>query len=366
MQRHVVLLALSLISSLADPRNACQHASTRQRLNAMDAAAIPQAVRRDPPSEIFRSVDLTSQQMAAIDAGRPVAKVLSWGAPSEFFLFGAVHVDAALDGYLTMARNVERLKSTKGYLGAGELSDRATVADLSALTMDADDVKALRNCRVGSCDVQLPVASIAAFRDAAASANTAEPVNLLARSTILELVQAYRQRGNPGLGEYRDKADPVRIGEQFAAMIEHASPFTSLLPDLRRYLLEYPAATLPGADSFFYWEKVAFGLKPTTRVNHAVIYHEQLTNRASGAVAIKQLYASHYFHTALDISVCIADGAAQDARGFYLITLKSSEQDGLTGVKGSVLRNRVVDKTRTSLESALASIKRTLEQPAQR
>jgi hypothetical protein len=50
MQR-LVLLALSLISSLADPRVTCQHASTRQRLNAMDAAATPQAVRRDPPSE---------------------------------------------------------------------------------------------------------------------------------------------------------------------------------------------------------------------------------------------------------------------------------------------------------------------------
>jgi hypothetical protein len=33
-----------------------------------------------------------------------------------------------------------------------------------------------------------------------------------------------------------------------------------------------PTADLPGADSFYYWEKVTFGLKPTIRVNHAVIY----------------------------------------------------------------------------------------------
>ena len=32
---------------------------------------------------------------------------------------------------------------------------------------------------------------------------------------------------------------------------------------------------------------------------------------------------------------------------FYLITLKSSEQDGLTGMKGSMLRRVAVDKTRS-------------------
>ena len=36
----------------------------------------------------------------------------------------------------------------------------------------------------------------------------------------------------------------------------------------------------------------------------------------------------------------------------------------MTGVKGSILRKVVVDKTRSSLESALASIKRSVEQSA--
>jgi hypothetical protein len=109
---------------------------------------------------------------------------------------------------------------------------------------------------------------------------------------------------------------------------------------------------------------VAFGLKPTIRVNHAVVYSARAENRGVDAVAIKQLYASHYFHTALDVSVCVGDTARPESHGFYLLTLKGSEQEGLTGVKGSVLRKVVVDKTRSSLESALASIKRTVEQSA--
>lgn len=78
------------------------------------------------------------------------------------------------------------------------------------------------------------------------------------------------------------------------------------------------------------------------------------------------LYATHYFHTALDLSVCVDDGAGASSRGFYLLTLKGSQQEGLTGVKGSILRKVVVDRTRSSLEGALASIKRTVEESAPR
>jgi len=66
------------------------------------------------------------------------------------------------------------------------------------------------------------------------------------------------------------------------------------------------------------------------------------------------------------VSVCVDDGAPAAPRGFYLLTIKGSEQEGLTGVKGSVLRKVVVDRTRSSLESALASIKRSVEQSAPR
>jgi hypothetical protein len=51
-------------------------------------------------------------------------------------------------------------------------------------------------------------------------------------------------------------------------MMGRAAALPDVLPELRRYLLEYPDAALAGADSFFYWEKVSFGLKPTIRVNH--------------------------------------------------------------------------------------------------
>lgn len=318
-----------------------------------------------PPADLFATLGLTPQEIAAIDAGRPVAKVLSWGTPSEVYVFGAVHVDAPLDVYIKTVRDVARLSDAPGYLGAGELHDDSAPADLAAVVLDPDDVKALKECREGSCDVQLPVVAIDAFRDRIdwSRSDVDAQVNRLAKPMLLRLLEAYRRGGNRALGEYRDKKSPARIADQFETMLQRATVLPDVLPELRQYLLDYPSAPLPGADSYFYWEKVDFGLKPTIRLNHAVIYRGRTQGRDFATVAIKQLYATHYFHTALDVSACVTDGTT-GRPGFYLLTLKGSQQDGLTGVKGSLLRKVVVGKTRDSLERALGAIKRAVEHPA--
>jgi len=337
----MLLVAVSLVSTAADTR---------------------------VPLKVFTDLGLTAKQTAAIEAGQPVAKVIAWGESSEIYVFGAVHIDGSPEAFLQAARDVGRLSGKPGYQGAGELRENATVADLGGLALDPDDVKALEDCRAGSCDVQLPTTAIQAFRDGVnwSRPDAAEQVNALARPMVLQLLKAYRSGGNKALGEYRDKQHPARIADQFKTMIGRASALPDVIPGLRRYLLEYPNAELADADSFFYWEKVSFGMKPTIRVNHGVIHRGRTQGRDFGVVAIKQLYASHYFHTALDMSVCVDDGGATTAHGFYLLTLKGSEQDGLTGIKGSIVRKMVVDKTRSSLETALASIKSSVEQSAVR
>jgi hypothetical protein len=344
LRRHALLLAFSLMP-----------------------LALPHAGQR-VPLKVFTDVGMTPRQVADVDAGRPVAKVLPWGNASEIYVFGAVHVAGSFTTFLEAARDVRRLRSAPGYLEIDEIRDDATVANLSALALEPDDVKALKNCRESSCDVQLPGSGIQRFRDAVnwSQPDAAQQANALARSSVLRLLQAYRQGGNRALGEYRDKESPALIAHQFETMISRASALPEVLPDLRLYLLEFPIARLTGADSFFYWEKVAFGLKPTIRVNHGVIYRGTSQGRSFGVVALKQLYATHYFHTALDLSVCIDDGATAARRGFYLLTLKGSAQEGLTGFKGSILRKVVVDKTRASVESSLGSIKRAVEQSAPR
>jgi len=179
----------------------------------------------------------------------------------------------------------------------------------------------------------------------------------------LQAILNYEQGGNAALGTYRDKNHPAVVAETFASLVNRSKALPVYLPELREYLLNYPKADSSGIESQFYWEKVNFGLKPTLRMVHAIIYQGKSPQQPAYAVAVKQLYASHYFESALDLTVCVKDSQHPDHPGFYLITLKGSQQAGLTGLKGGIVRKVAVGKTRSSLEKALASIKQKLESP---
>jgi hypothetical protein len=186
----------------------------------------------------------------------------------------------------------------------------------------------------------------------------AAQANRLAQQLALRLVLEYQRGGNPALGTYRDKDTPSPVADTFASLLGGMKGLPVYLPELEHYLLDYPHAAADGITSEFYWEKVQFGLKPTLRIVQAILFRGTAAGRPAYAVAVKQLYASHYFDTALDLTVCVK-GATND--GFYLITIKGSRQAGLTGLKGSIVRKIAVDKTRSSLQRALAAYKQTLE-----
>jgi hypothetical protein len=117
-------------------------------------------------------------------------------------------------------------------------------------------------------------------------------------------------------------------------------------------------------DDTFYWAKVKFGLKPTLRIVHVLTLHKGINGGLAYAIAEKQLYASHYFQTALDLTFCIPD-ANLNKDGFYLIKIMGSEQAGLTGLKGSIIRKVAVDRSASSLQQSLATIKSALESGGQ-
>jgi hypothetical protein len=177
---------------------------------------------------------------------------------------------------------------------------------------------------------------------------------------VLESLKRYQQGGNAGLGIYRDKNDPAAVGHAFQSLVSRENAMPVYLPELHDYLLNYPKAKGEHIQSEFYWEKVNFGLKPTIRLLQAVLYRGADSGGPEYALAVKQLYASHYFHTALDLTICIRDDDDKQP-GMFLVTLKGSEQAGLTGLKGGIVRKVAVDKTRSSLEHALASMKVALE-----
>jgi hypothetical protein len=192
--------------------------------------------------------------------------------------------------------------------------------------------------------------------------NVGAQVNMRIRRMALEVLRRYQEDGNSVLGSYRDTDRPFDVDAQLQSLLGRSTALPVYLPELSRYLLDYPNATLANVESLFYWERVSFGLKPTLRLNHAIAYRSAGPKGAAQVVAVKQLYASHYFQLALDLTACVTEKGNAGRAGFYLISLRGSTQQGFTGFKGSLLRRIVVGRTRAAQELVLVTIKRTLEE----
>jgi hypothetical protein len=300
-----------------------------------------------------------------IDRGKAVAKVLPSKTPAEIFIFGAVYVNAAPEEYVKLAFDMNRLRRLPSYLGIGRFSNPPKLSDLEGFILEPDDIKNLKYCRPGRCGVQLPAEGMQELQEAVnwSGTHVATQVNKGARKMALEVLRRYQEGGNSALGIYRDKAHPFHVAGQFQSLLSRSEGLHVYLPELNRYLLDYPNAVLANVESLFYWERINFGLKPTLRVNHATAYRWTGPGGATRVVAVKQLYASHYFQVALDLTACLPDSSGISYPGFYLISLKASRQEGLTGLKGSLLRRVVVGKARSAQENALISIKEALEEP---
>jgi hypothetical protein len=315
------------------------------------------------PASFFREyVGLNDQQIATIQSGKALARVLESRTPDEVFVFGAVYVESTPEKYVKLASNIDSLRKLPNYLAIQEFSDPPQLSDLHGFTLNEQDIQELKKCKPGHCEVQLPSEAMEAFQQSVdwSSPDAAEKVNRLAKKMTLEAITRYQQGGNAALGTYRDKAHPTVVADTFRSLLSRSKALPVYLPELDHYLLDYPNAPSEHIESKFYWERVNFGLKPTLRVVQAIVYRDASIAGPAYAIAIKQLYASHYFETALDLTFCVP--ATENRRpGFYLITVKGSQQAGLTGLKGGFVRKVAVDKTRSSLERALATIKQKLE-----
>src|SRR5271165_5129860 len=256
-----------------------------------------------------KSVGLNEDQIAAIRNGQAVAKAVPSRTPAEIFLFGAVYIHAAPEAYVLVAHDFDRLRKLPSYLDLGVFSSPPQLSDLKDFSFDRDDIKALERCKPGNCLIQGPASSMEEFHRSIdwSASNVNVQVNELLRKTALQFLLAYQRDGNQVFGVYTDKHNPVEVAQQFSYMVSYYKALPEHLPEFYQYLLSYPNAKPANIEDTFYWARVKFGLKPTLRIVHMVTMRGEPTDEVAYAIAEKQLYSSHYFETALDMSFCIRD-----------------------------------------------------------
>lgn len=318
-----------------------------------------------PPLRSFLEKDmgLTAPEMQSVIAGRPVAKLLWTKTEDEVALFGVVRIHAAQELFIQKFRDIVAFESGKGVLGIGRFHSPATMSDVAALQIDQRDLKEIPQCKPGDCMLKLSDRAMESLRrqidwNSPQAATQAQPV---IRRAFVDYVANYQKIGDAALAVNFDRDKPQSIREDFRRLLQHSSHLYQYEPQLAGYLEKYPQARPLGTEDIFYWQKAEFGLKPVVRASHLVIHRRQQGSSVTYAIASKMLLASHYFRAALELKSVAPDGASPGGKSFYLICLNRSFVDGLTGVKGGLIRGTVKSRSRDSLARYLGGVKQKIE-----
>lgn len=298
----------------------------------------------------------TPADLVQLHQGRPIVTVLPSAVDREVVVAGAVRIDAPAERTLDAVRHIERLERGGGFLQTRRLSEPPVLEDFAQYHVTTEDVAALRECRPGRCAVKVGLDDYPRLASIDwTAADVGEQVDRLARRAALDYVAAYRRGGNRALAVYADASRPLFVAQEFADMVQRANQLQGPLADLATVFLEYPTVTMPAYDEFFYWSVADFGLKPVFRLNHVMMLPVAYPRGARFAVATKQLYANHYFHTGLEVRALVDD--ARGSAAHYLVVLNVARSDGLTGLFGGMVKGKVEAASRDGLRRALVATK---------
>lgn len=284
-----------------------------------------------------KAVAFTEAQIAAVDAGQVVTKPLPSPDKPEIAAFGAVRMRGDAAAFLRQMREGVVLRGGPSILEKGRFSRPPKVEDVAGLTLEEGDFKAARECVPGHCDIKMSRDAMERVRreiDWAAPNARARTTDLM-RRMIVEHVAAYMQGGAFAMAVYVDKERPLDTSAEFRKLLAASPYLVEYVPAFHHYLADFPTATLPGAEDVFHWTKDKFGPKATISVYHTTIWPDP-TEPGRVVMGSKQIYASHFFQTGLDVLAIVPATA-----GFYLMDLYRLRIDPPTGMLSGVILGKV-------------------------
>ena len=302
-----------------------------------------QAAELDPRAFARDVLQLEDDQLAAIDRGDVVTRLLATTDGAEIAAFGVVRAAGTLDLLLRLSKDVKRSRQVSHIPEIGLFSSPPRLGDLDLLQVPPEDVKALRKCSPGSCDVKLgPKALDELARIDWASRGADSEVVAVIKRMMLEFLVAYQEGGTDSLDAIADKSTVKSRTQEYQELLAHSPYLVEYVKEFHHYLAVYPEGTLPQTEDLFYWTKEEFGLKPVISLYHLTVHREG----DHILVANKLLAASHYFNASLEI---LAGVPTADGKGLYLFSLQRTRIDPPTGKLAGIQ----IEKVRSGLEAGV-------------
>jgi hypothetical protein len=333
-------------------------------LTVVSIVRVSQAKEPNLVSLLVKQIKLTDAEIDGLSQGRVLARMLKSKDKREVTGLGMIRINISQDEFLKRYRDIATFKQGPEVLQIGKFGNPAKIQDVQGLTLDPGDIEDLKSCKTGSCDLKLSTEMIDKLKASALSgADANKKSNAAFGELLVAYVNDYMQRGDAAMITYNDDKHPFSVADDFKSLLGDAALLQEYAPELARYLLGYPKVELPGSESFIYWSKEKFGLKPVISVTQVVVYQRDVGDRKELLIATKQLFADHYFDSSLGMAIMTQEPAGSKLPGNYLVYVNQSRADAIKGFLTGLRRSIVESKSLTTLKTNLKTTKERLEKP---
>jgi hypothetical protein len=309
--------------------------------------AFGQATEAPPRPFLRQVVHLDDSQLAAVEKGEVVVKLVPTTDKPEVAAFGVVKTVGNVDQLLALARDVQRFRTVPHIPEMGRFSSPARIEDLTGLDHPPDDIAALKKCKPGSCDVKVGTKGLEMISKLDwKAADSEQRAVVIFNQGIVDYVTAYQQGGTDAMGNVLDKKQEKSRADEYRTLLAHSPYLVDYVKEFNDYLAAWPKGKLAGADDVLYWTKDTFGVKPVVAAYHSTFYKSP----RGALVSTKLLWASHFFNAGLEI---LAGVPTADGKGLYLLDLYRTRLDPPTGALAGILMGKVRDGIETGVKENL-------------
>lgn len=311
----------------------------------------------DPQAFLRTYAGFTGQDLVRVSAGTAVARSLT-AEPDEVAVAGAVFMGIARQVWVERFRDIESFKRNPAVLAIGKFGSTPSASDMRSLSLDDDDLVALRRCRRGDCGVRIDEAGMARIQGVGLQgAGAKERATNALREVLAGYAADYLRRGDAALMEYNDRQRPRRIATELGMIVKRSPYFAAELSGMRGDVGSFAGVAGSPHEHLVYWSVERIASTPTISLTHAII-----AAPASGVtgIATRQIYGSHFFHASLGLTV-LADTPGPAGPGVTVIYINRTRVDAFSGLLGPVKRAAVRSRARTGTERLLRDLRLRLE-----
>src|SRR5262245_8548056 len=197
-----------------------------------------QATKLDAERLLADRFGFSAAEIGQARGGQSVTKLLTSREATEVGVGGAVHIAGTPDRLLYWLKDIAAFRKAAEVGLSKKLSSPPQSDDFTGLTLNAEDLAALRSCRPGNCDLRLGAATMARFQKEIdwKAADAGQLANALTQQLMLKLAQAYLQGGDLALGTANNESTPRVSADEFHALLYQATGVYELAPAFAAYL----------------------------------------------------------------------------------------------------------------------------------